>query len=184
MKYLLEFKIFENILLNLANNTDDELIGKILNLLPNGGKILEIACGNGSDSIKLKELGYDVTATDFTDDYVDYVNQYVTCIKHDTRNEFPFHDNEFDLIYSRLGLHYFTIDELDDIFSEIFRMTKKYLVFSVKLVNDNLQTGKVILDKDKWIEIVSDKFKIKSLEVKKGLLYNNYSEWLEIIAEK
>lgn len=189
MRYLKtyrKFNLFENriqpILLNLEDNVDNELITKIQNLLPTG-RILEIACGNGSDAIKLNELGYDVTATDFTKEYVDYVNQYIPCFQHDTRDEFPFDDKKFDLVYSRLGLHYFNEEELKSIFTEISRLTKKYLVFTVKLANDNLNTGKVILDESKWKEIVSDEFNIISSEVKQGELYGDESKWLEIIAE-
>lgn len=185
MRYLKTYKLFENriqpILLDLEDNVDNELISKIQHLLPTG-RILEISCGNGADSIKLNELGYDVTATDFTKEYVDYVNQYLPCIQHDTREKFPFNDKEFDLVYSRLGLHYFSEEELKSIFDEISRLTNQYLVFTVKLANDNLNTGKVILDESKWKELVSDKFNIISSEVKEGILYNDKSKWLEIIA--
>lgn len=186
MKYLKPYKLFENrvlpILLDLENNVDNELIEKIQNLLPSGS-ILEISCGNGADAIKLNELGYDIIATDFTKEYVDYVNQYLPCIEHDTRQRFPFSDKSFDLVYSRLSLHYFTEEELRNIFTEISRLTKKYLVFTVKLANDNLNTGKVILGKEKWEELVSDKFNIISSEIKEGILYSDKSKWLEVIAE-
>ena len=99
------------------------------------------------------------------------------------RKKFPFGDNEFDLIYSRLGLHYFTQEELKEIFKELNRLTNKYLVFTVKLVND-IPTGKVIFTEDTWKDLVSEEFKIISAEVKEGILYNNQSKWLEIIAEK
>lgn len=186
LRYLKKYNLFENrilpILLDLDNNVDSDLINKIENLLPSG-KILEISCGNGADAIKLNELGYDVVATDFTKEYVDYVNQYLPCIEHDTRQRFPFSDKSFDLVYSRLGLHYFSEEELVSIFTEISRLTKKYLVFTVKLANDNLNTGKVILGKEKWEELVSNKFNIISSEVKEGILYTDKSKWLEIIAE-
>ena len=186
LRYLKKYNLFENrilpILLDLENNVDSNLINKIESLLPSGS-ILEISCGNGADAIKLNELGYDVVATDFTKEYVDYVNQYLPCIEHDTRQRFPFGDKSFDLVYSRLGLHYFSEEELMSIFTEISRLTKKYLVFTVKLANDNLNTGKVILGKEKWEELVSNKFNIISSEVKEGILYTDKSKWLEIIAE-
>ena len=48
MKYLQEFRVFENSspLLELSNNADVELIYKIRGLISNGS-ILEISCGNG-----------------------------------------------------------------------------------------------------------------------------------------
>lgn len=180
------YQIFENQgwspLLDLTENIDKELINKIESLLPNKGKILEISCGNGADAIDLTNKGYDVTATDNCQEYVDHVGKYINCIKHDTRNTFPFHNKSFDLVYSRLGLHYFTKEELSKIFSEISRLTKRYLVFTVKIEQDNLNTGKIIMSKSDWEILLSDNFNIISSEEKEGLLYDNQSKWLEIVA--
>lgn len=180
------YQIFENQgwspLLDLTENIDKELINKIESLLPNKGKILEISCGNGADAIDLTNKVYDVTATDNCQEYVDHVSRYINCIKHDTRNTFPFHSKSFDLVYSRLGLHYFTKEELSKIFSEISRLTKRYLVFTVKIEQDNLNTGKIIMSKSDWEILLSDNFNIISSEEKEGLLYDNQSKWLEIVA--
>lgn len=185
MKYLRKFSLFENtsVLLSLTDNVDTDLIEKIQSLIKSG-KILEISCGNGADAIQLSNLGYDVTTTDFDNGYIEYVNSKgIECIKHDTRETFPFNDNQFDLVYSRLGLHYFTEEELQSIFEDISRITKKYLVFTVKLVND-IPTGKIIFTKDTWENIVTNDFKIISSVVKEGILYNNQSKWLEVVAKK
>jgi len=186
MKYLKSYKLFEtkSVLLELKDNVDNELVNKIKNLVETGSKILEISCGNGADAIELSNSGYEVTATDLDDGYVDFVNsQGVECIKHDTTQRFPFSDGEFDLIYSRLGLHYFSQEQLEEIFEELNRLTSKYLVFTVKLVND-IPTGKVIFTEDTWKHLVSEQFNIISTEVKEGILYSNQSKWLEIVAEK
>lgn len=185
MRYLKNYKLFENKspLLDLSNNVDIELIDTIKSLLPTGN-ILEISCGNGADAIELSNLGYNVTATELSQDYKEYVNDKgVKCILHNTKERFPFNNGSFDLLYSRLGLHYFSIEELELIFNELARLTKKYLVFTVKLVND-IPTGKVILDENKWKEITSNNFDIVSSTVKEGILYDNESKWLEIIAQK
>lgn len=183
MKYLQSFSLFENKspLLSLQNNVDEDLIQLIESFNPKN--ILEISCGNGSDAIELSRRGYSVTATEFNEDYVNYVNDYVNCIQHDTRDRFPFDDNSFDLVYSRLGLHYFSKEELSKIFEEISRISNNYLIFTVKLVND-IPTGKVILDKSDWENITSENFQILSSKVKEGILYNNQSKWLEIVAKK
>ena len=187
MKYILSRKLFENQnwspLLDLENNVDYELISIIESLLPNKGKILEISCGNGADAIDLTNKGYAVTATDNCQEYVDHANKYINCVKHDTRNKFPFQDKSFDLVYSRLGLHYFTKEELSTIFSEISRLTNNYLVFTVKIEQDNIKTGKVILSKEDWEELVSENFNIISSNEKEGILYDNQAKWLEIVAE-
>ena len=187
MRYLIKYKIFDNksILLDLTDNVDRELVGLIQSLIKPGTKILEISCGNGADAIELTKLGYSVHSTDYDDDYIKHVNKSIgSCIKLDTRNEFPYGDREFNLVYSRLGLHYFTPVELEGIFDEISRVTKKYLVFTVKLANDHLATGKIILTKNSWEELVSNNFEIISSKEKIGILYGNESTWLEIVAEK
>jgi SAM-dependent methyltransferase len=176
-------KFFESIgspLLNLTDNVDAHLISVIQKEVQPGSKILEISCGNAADSLKLQELGYKVTCTEYNLDYVKNAQDLgLNCIQHDTKKNFPFSDNESDLIYSRLGLHYFTEEELLDIFSELRRIGKRILI-TVK-VFDDIKTGKVILEEDKWKEIVGRFFNIKSFEVKEGQLYGSQSKWIEIL---
>ncbi len=191
MKYILSKKIFENQsdlnkqspLLKLSDNVDYELINLIESLLPKKGTILEISCGNGADALELLKRGYVVFGTENNQQYADHVNQKIDCIKHDTRNRFPYDDNSFDLVYSRLGLHYFTEEELKSIFEDISRITKEYLVFTVKLVND-IQTGKTIFNKETWERLVLKDFKIISSNIKEGILYDNQSKWLEMVVKK
>ena len=37
---------------------------KFISYIPKGGKVLDLGCGSGRDSLFFKELGYDVTAID------------------------------------------------------------------------------------------------------------------------
>lgn len=182
MKYLKYFEAWTP-LLDLEGNVDTTMINNITNLIKSG-KILEISCGNGADTKKLLDLGYDVTCTENNEGYCDYVNKFANCVLHDTSKPFPFNDNQFDLVYSRLGLHYFDKYTLSDIFSEINRISNGYLVYSVKILDDPL-TEKVILSKKDWESITKESgFDIISSEAKSGELYGKYSEWLEIIASK
>jgi len=178
-------KFFESIgspLLNLSDNVDNHLISVIQKEVQPGDKILEISCGNAADSLKLQGLGYEVSCTEYNTDYVKNAQDLgLNCIQHDTKNKFPFSNDEFDLIYSRLGLHYFTEEELDSIFSELKRIGKKILI-TVKVVDD-IKTGKVILTEDKWKEIVGKFFDVKSFEVKEGQLYGSQSKWIEILGK-
>ena len=66
--------------------------------------------------------------------------------------------------------------------SKVFPVTVKS-PFTVKLVND-IQTGKTIFNKETWEYLVSNEFEIVSSEVKEGILYDNQSKWLEIVAKK
>lgn len=185
MKRIKSFKLFESIgspLLDLSNNIDRDLINKIKQNYKPGSKILEVSCGNAADAAELNKLGYDITCTDLNPEYVMRAQELgLNCIEHDTKKEFPFSSGQFDLIYSRLGLHYFTEEELYSIFSELKRIGKSILM-TVKVVDD-IKTSKVILTPDKWNEIISNFFDIKSFEIKEGILYNNKSKWIEIYAD-
>ena len=183
MKHLKTYKKFyESIvspLLYLSNNVDHHLISKIQKSVKPADSILEISCGNGSDSLHLQELGFKVTCTELNPEYVQNAKDLgLNCIQHNTKNKLPFSDKEFDLVYSRLGLHYFTEEELNSIFSELQRIGKK-IIITVKVVDD-IKTGKVILTPDKWNEIISNFFDIKVFEIKEGELYGSQSKWIEI----
>jgi ubiquinone/menaquinone biosynthesis C-methylase UbiE len=184
MKWIKTYKLFESVLLNLENNVDNHLISIIQENLPTGSDILEISCGNAADSLYLKDLGYNVRCTEFDDNYVKNANDLgLECIKHDTRMKFTYSDNQFDLVYSRLGLHYFTEEELDSIFSELSRIGNKLLV-TVKIEEDFYKTGKIILSPEKWFEIINKYYNIEIFDVKEGLLYDKKSKWIEILANK
>lgn len=152
--------------MKITNNVDKGLISIIQECVPQSSSILEISCGNASDSFYLKELGYDVTCTDNNEEYVNNaISLGLDCIKHDTTQKFPFEDSQFDLIYSRLGLHYFTESQLMSILSELKRIGKKLLI-TVKIMDD-ISTGKIILSPEKWRELISKFFRIENSKLKK-----------------
>lgn len=186
MKWLKTYKSYnesQSVLLDLTDNIDHHLISKIKENVDVNSHILEISCGNGADAVELTKMGYDVTCTELNQSYVDNaIKLGLKCVHHDTKDKFPFKDDEFDLIYSRFGLHYFSEEELDIIFHELKRIGKKILI-TVKLVDD-IKTHKVILNSEKWNEIISKFFIIKSFDIREGVVYGSKSKWIEIFAEK
>jgi SAM-dependent methyltransferase len=184
MKYLKGYKLFESSLLDLSDNVDDHLISIIKKNFKPGSKILEISCGNGADAKHLQDLGYDIICTEIDDNYVrNAKNLGLKCIKHDTRNSFPFEDKQFDLIYAKLSLHYFTKDELNKIFKELRRISHNIL-FTVKVQDDDFKTGKIIIPPHHWIGITSNNYGAeKSFHIKEGDLYGKPAKWVEIFAE-
>ncbi len=184
MKYLKRFNesVIGSPLLKLSNNIDIDMMSIIESKIPYGRNILEISCGNGSDALYLKEKGYGVVCTEINPEYCqNAISHGVDCIQHDTKDKFPFEDKQFDLVYSRLGLHYFEEEDLINIFMEISRITN-YLLFSVKLTN-NIQTGKIIFTSDIYQNLVENDFKIESSQIKNGSLYGIQSKWMEILAK-
>jgi uncharacterized UPF0146 family protein len=184
MKYLKAYKLFESSLLELSDNVDNYLMGVIKKNFKKGSKILEISCGNGADAKYLQDSGYDVICTEIDENYVRNANNLgLKCIKHDTRDNFPFSDKQFDLIYAKLSLHYFTPSELNKIFKEFKRISHNIL-FTVKVQEDDFKTGKVIMPPNHWIGIVNNNYgHEESFEIKSGELYGKPAKWVEIFAK-
>jgi SAM-dependent methyltransferase len=184
MKYLKGYKIFENSLLNVSKNFDMALINKIKKNVKIGSNILEISCGNGSDSLYLKELGYNVICTEIDDEYVTNARKLgLECIKHNTKDRFPFKDKQFDLVYCRLGLHYFTEVELNNILKELKRISNK-LLLTAKIEDDDLGTNKIIIPPYHWIGLIVNNYGYeKEFYIREGDLYGRPSKWVEILAE-
>lgn len=99
---------------------------------PASGKILELAAGQGQDSRYLATRGYEVFCTDISDYGLQEAERKaknekldITFKKVDLSEPLPFEDNEFDVVYSHLGLHYFVKDYTRQLFQEIHRILKK-----------------------------------------------------------
>lgn len=112
--------------------------------------ILELGCGLGKDTIEFLKLGFKVIAVDFSINalnitkkaLIEYFNNGKLSLLHQDLNyEFPsFSENSIDLVYSHLGLHYFTEARTQKIFTEIHKVLKPQskLAFAVKTISDPL----------------------------------------------
>lgn len=115
-----------------------------IQLSPNS-KILELGCGEGNDSIYFAELGHEIVATDFSDIVIEQNKKRWTATNltfkvQDITNPFEFEGSEFDAVYARLSLHYFTDEATQEIFREINRVLKPggKLVFMCKSTDDSI----------------------------------------------
>ncbi|KKR20412.1 MAG: hypothetical protein UT48_C0018G0005 [Parcubacteria group bacterium GW2011_GWE2_39_37] len=98
---------------------------------PKNGKILELAAGQGQDSRFLAKKNFEVTCTDRSDFGLEAAaekskkdNLNLTFKKVDFSKTLPFPDGTFDVVYSHLGLHYFTKENTRRLFLEIQRVLK------------------------------------------------------------
>lgn len=95
------------------------------------GKLLELGCGQGQDSRFYAKNGFQVLATDFSRKAINLLiekseKEYV---KLDTKlvdlsEKLPFKNNQFDVVYSHLALHYFNQQKTKELFNEIARVLK------------------------------------------------------------
>jgi ubiquinone/menaquinone biosynthesis C-methylase UbiE len=200
-----KFKLFESVALwndfiDKVNKgiipkdiVDIETTDRLIDLIPNSSKILDISIGDGVYSEYFIEKGFDVYGTDISDLAISTMKEKHpdnTWVIHDTLEKFPFPDNSFDLVFARLALHYFKKEDIERILLDINRITKKsgYLYILVKISNThNIDTGKVSYDSDTWINMVSDKFKVirYKFETKKAYSFEKEpSNLLHIISKK
>jgi ubiquinone/menaquinone biosynthesis C-methylase UbiE len=147
-----------------------------------------------------------VIATDFAEVAIQKNSQRLKDISNlqfevlDMTNTFPYSDNEFDVVYARLSLHYFTSEKTREIFSEIFRVLKPngYLCFVCKSTTDELYGQGVEIEKDMFEEnghvrhffseaytnsLLEAQFKVKKLESQDKKTYTRNASLIKVIAQ-
>jgi ubiquinone/menaquinone biosynthesis C-methylase UbiE len=101
---------------------------------PKTGTLLEIGTGQGGDAEYFQSLGYEVTATDYSDEAIKSAQskiKNVHFINFDTAKGFLFEDQSFDIVYSHMALHYFDAETTDKIFKDIYRILKPQGIFAM-----------------------------------------------------
>ncbi len=100
-------------------------LDRFLELVPEGGNILDLGCGSGRDSAYFLSLGYDVTALDGSDEMCClasvHIGQDVLCM---TFSEMDF-DNVFDGVWANASLLHVPENEMHDILFKIIRSLKQ-----------------------------------------------------------
>ncbi|MBU0756768.1 MAG: class I SAM-dependent methyltransferase [Nanoarchaeota archaeon] len=123
------------------------------------GKLLDLGCGKGSDSIFFHFKDFAVTAVDYSSEAIKQFNfqqnknnLFITSLVKDMAEGFSFEDSSFDIVYSRLGLDYLTDEDTKKVFSEIKRILKSegYFLFQVKSNNDQKHGQGKEIEKDMY----------------------------------
>jgi len=168
--------------------------------------LLDLGCGNGSDSIYFANKGFKVTAIDFSESGIKQLQKEIRQkrikkiipICQDVK-KINFIDSYFDIIYAHLSLHYFDDKTTTQVFNKLHRILKKKgLIFiKCKSIEDKLYgNGKKIennmyilnnhvrhfFDKDYMREKLG-KFKILKLR-KTSCIYSYKSSFIEAVATK
>ncbi len=110
---------------------------KFISYIPKGGKVLDLGCGSGRDSLFFKELGYDVTAVDGSAEMCiqaeKNIGQSVINITFDKLD----YEAEFDGILACASLLHVPSNNIKDVLIKIERALKTggYFYFSVKYGN-------------------------------------------------
>ena len=89
------------------------------------GKCLDLGCGIGQFSKELMEYGYDVTSADISSIALNKVKEFnPNIIQIDMREKLPFEDEEFDLVFANLSIHFFSDLDTQKLILEIKRIMK------------------------------------------------------------
>lgn len=104
-------------------------------------EVLDLGCGEGSDSYYLSQKGLNVVACDFSKVALEKLKNNVKNSKTlllDISKPLPFKNNSFDLVLADLSLHYFNEQTTKEIMKEIKRVLTPngYLLARVNSIND------------------------------------------------
>lgn len=152
-----------------------------INYFPAKGRILDLGAGLGQDSFYFAEKGYHVTSTDLKEDalkerlatFPEEIKQRITIQKTDLREELPFDDASFGVVYAHLSLHYFDYETTVRLIGEIQRVLKPggvFAFFTNSIHDPEYNTGKKL--EDDYFQI--DKTKKRYFSVESARAFTRY----------
>ena len=105
------------------------------------GRIIDLGCGSGNDSIYLEERNYSVISCDYSKEALHIVSRYMKnpdLVEIDMTEGLPFESDSAEVIIADLSLHYFDDMTTKYVLNEIKRVLKcrGYLIARVNSVND------------------------------------------------
>ena len=121
---------------------------------PQGGRVLEVGCGNGKTAVALAKRGYRVTGMDFSQKAIDICRELIMDADFVCASvlNIPFENGSFDGISAFHVLEHLTDDELTKAADELYRVMRKDGYLLVKCFADgDLRAGKGIADDDNVI---------------------------------
>ncbi len=143
---------------------EDLWIDEYKTYLNSKGKCLDLGCGIGQFSKQLIKYGYDVISADISDIALKKVKSFnKNVVKLDMRDKLPFQDNEFDLVFANLSIHYFSDEDTRKLILEIKRILKEDGLF-IGSVN-GIEGLKVIGNETKEIEYHFYEYKDKLIRL-------------------
>lgn len=112
---------------------------QVIDYFPKDGRILELGAGQGQDTRFFASRGFTVTATDFSEQALDFsrnklpvdLTSKVEFQQIDLTSLLQFPQATFDIIYSHLALHYFSKERTKELFDEIYTILKPGGIFAI-----------------------------------------------------
>ena len=138
-----------------------------------------MGCGDGINSTYLYNKGYDVIASDFSENALNIVrseNTNISTVCFDMTNNFPFPNEFFDVIIASLSTHYFFMEETQKIYARIWDKLKLggSLIFRVNSYSELENNKRVdvikLIEKDFYLSSNGKTKRYFSVETMKLLL--------------
>ena len=111
---------------NLSEGTPVEIYD-FMDLLPKGGKVLDVGCAGGRDSKLFVERGFEVVGIDMVEEFLSEARRLVpgaTFMKSDAR-DLLFENESFDAIYANAVLLHFTKNDVGKALTEFYRVLNR-----------------------------------------------------------
>ena len=167
------------------------------------GKCLDLGCGIGQYTKELMSYGYEVTSADISNIALEKVKEFNdNIVKVDMKEELPFSENEFDLVFANLSIHYFSDEDTKKLMLEIKRILKEDGLFigSVNGIQgyEKIKDTAVELEKHYWfnknkyvrlfdkddLEKYLDVFDVLNIEEKETVRFNHKKNYLVFFVKK
>lgn len=107
-----------------GNKFSNQEFFKRLSVSGDNQKLLDVGCGDGTDLLMYKSLGFDVYGIDSSKKLLELAQEKISesHTKHGSFSSIPFEDKEFDIITSKYALQ--TSSELNSFYRESSRLLK------------------------------------------------------------
>jgi ubiquinone/menaquinone biosynthesis C-methylase UbiE len=107
-----------------SNNLNREVFYSHLDFVKPGMKLLDLACGDGTDLVYYKKLGADIYGLDASDELIKIAETKLEGVnlKVGLFENIPFEDNYFDIVLSKYAI--MTSANMEPVFKEIHRVLK------------------------------------------------------------
>lgn len=197
----------QNVLKAYSDNPTDFAI-EAAKLFPGNATVLELGCGLGNDSAYFAKNDHNVIGTDFSDEVIKqnkYRYKNIEKLQFQvfdmSKMPYPFRNNNFDVVYTRLSLHYFDDKTTRNMINEINRLLEQdgLLFYLCKSNKDPLYGKGKKIEKDMFElnrhvrhffsedysrDLLKDKFKILKLESGTEDFYGEKSGYIKVVAKK
>lgn len=173
-----------------AYSNEDRLVAALLERIdPKGKKILEVGGGSGRDSIRLAQMGADVTVIDYVRSSLDVVARNAAragatiTLVHGDALQMPFEDGAFDVVFHQGLMEHFRDEQ--PLLRENLRVLKRgglVMIDVPQAIHIYTVMKKTLIAMNKWFAGWETQYTIDQLETivrKAGFeVVGRYGDWM------